>query len=194
MRTFDGAAAEGGRCERHRRTRRRAGRGTRGCRRCGRADRTGRAPIPQMRNCRRTMTRKAAARTRRRRPRRWSPVCSASRGICNTRRSSPSRGWCYGARRPTARLRCPAPTRSRLTVDGQVQTQPFAIEEDIRCRTVERRRPERAVRSGEPIRDKVNEANNAIIQIRQIKQQLNDRLKRTTAPTRRRSPSSSPAS
>lgn len=76
---------------------------------------------------------------------------------------------------PTA---LPGTFQARLTVDGRTQTQSFAV----------KKHPWHSVTDAEmrdqfelasQIRDKVNEANNAIIQIRRLKQQLDDRTKKS---------------
>jgi hypothetical protein len=67
----------------------------------------------------------------------------------------------------------------RLTVDGQSMTQPLRI----------RKHPQRSVSDSDlreqfdlamRIRDKVSEANNAVIRIRSLKQQVGDRLSKST--------------
>src|SRR5262249_24240483 len=77
-------------------------------------------------------------------------------------------------------LALPGSYQARLTVDGQTFTQPITVkrhpqstvsDEDLRAQF------ELASR----IRDKVNEANNAIIQIRRIKQQLADRVQKSNS-------------
>ncbi|HMF93077.1 MAG TPA: hypothetical protein VKE96_02230, partial [Vicinamibacterales bacterium] len=77
-------------------------------------------------------------------------------------------------------LALPGAYQARLTVDGQTFTQPIGVkkhplstvsDEDVRAQF------ELASR----IRDKVNEANNAIIQIRRIKQQLADRVQKSNS-------------
>jgi photosystem II stability/assembly factor-like uncharacterized protein len=77
-------------------------------------------------------------------------------------------------------LALPGSYQARLTVDGQTFTQPFVVnkhplstvsDEDLRAQF------ELASR----IRDKVNEANNAIIQIRRIKRDLADRVQKSTS-------------
>ena len=69
--------------------------------------------------------------------------------------------------------------QARLNVDGKSLTQPFELKKDP-WRSVSdadlREQFELATR----IRDKVNEANNAVVQIRRIKQQLEDRTKQTS--------------
>jgi photosystem II stability/assembly factor-like uncharacterized protein len=72
----------------------------------------------------------------------------------------------------------PGTYQARLTVDGRTLTQPFSV----------RKHPWRAASDADlqeqfnlalQIRDKVNEANNAIIQIRRLKQQLADRVQKS---------------
>jgi hypothetical protein len=67
----------------------------------------------------------------------------------------------------------------RLTVDGQSMTQPLRI----------RKHPQRSVSDSDlreqfdlamRIRDKVSEANNAVIQLRSLKQQIGERLSKST--------------
>jgi photosystem II stability/assembly factor-like uncharacterized protein len=72
----------------------------------------------------------------------------------------------------------PGMYQARLTVDGRAQTQSFVV----------KKHPQHSVSDADlqvqwelasQIRDKVNEANNAIIQIRRIKQALADRVNKT---------------
>jgi photosystem II stability/assembly factor-like uncharacterized protein len=83
--------------------------------------------------------------------------------------------WGATTNGPTA---LPGTYQARLTVDGQTYTQPIVVkknplstvsDEDLRAQF------ELASR----IRDKVNEANAAIVQIRRIKEQLADRVKKS---------------
>ena len=76
---------------------------------------------------------------------------------------------------PTA---LPGAYHARLTIDGRSQTQPFTV----------KKHPFRAVSDADlqaqfalasAIRDSVNEANEAIIQIRRIRREIDDRLKKT---------------
>jgi hypothetical protein len=73
----------------------------------------------------------------------------------------------------------PGAYQVRLTVDGRSQTQPLTI----------RRHPIRSATDADlkeqfdlamQVRDKVSEANRAVIQIRELKQQVADRLKKST--------------
>jgi hypothetical protein len=73
----------------------------------------------------------------------------------------------------------PGAYQARLTVDGRTQTQSFTVKKhpyhgasdaDIQAQ----------FEFASQIRDKVNEANNAVIQMRRIKQQIADRLTKTS--------------
>jgi DNA repair exonuclease SbcCD ATPase subunit len=66
--------------------------------------------------------------------------------------------------------------QARLTVDGKVQTQSFTIKKNP-MHSVSDADLQAQFDLASRIRDKVNEANNAIIQIRHLKDQLNDRMK-----------------
>jgi hypothetical protein len=72
----------------------------------------------------------------------------------------------------------PGTYQARLTVDGQVQTQPFAVKKHP-WRNVSDADLLEQFEMASRIRDKVNEANNAIIQIRRIKQQLAERVEKS---------------
>jgi hypothetical protein len=83
--------------------------------------------------------------------------------------------WGATTNGPTA---LPGTFQARLTVDGKTQTQAFAVKKhpwhnvtdaDMRAQ----------FELASQIRDKVNEANNAIIQIRRIKAELDDRTKKS---------------
>src|SRR5262249_19342919 len=72
----------------------------------------------------------------------------------------------------------PGTYQARLTVDGHTQTQSFTVKKhpwhnvtdaDMRAQ----------FELASQIRDKVNDANNAVIQIRRFKQQIDDRTKKT---------------
>ena len=80
----------------------------RGGGRCGRASGAVRT-APRIR--RRTTKTAVGADAAVRRRRRWRRAASASPGICEYAPATRSRAWCCGARRPTARRRCPAPIR-----------------------------------------------------------------------------------
>jgi hypothetical protein len=83
--------------------------------------------------------------------------------------------WGATTNGPTA---LPGTYQARLTVDGRAQTQPIIVKKHPFYNVSDadlREQFELASR----IRDKVNEANNAIIQIRRIKQQLADRVQKS---------------
>jgi len=72
----------------------------------------------------------------------------------------------------------PGTYQARLTVDGRTQTQSFTV----------KKHPYHSATDADlqvqfdlasQIRDKVNEANNAVIQVRRFKQQIDDRTKKT---------------
>ena len=80
-----------------------------------------------------------------------------------------SRAWCSGARRTNGPMALPGTYQARLTVDGTPQTQPFDGEEASAGATISDADLQEQFELASRIRDKVNEANNAIIQIRRIK-------------------------
>ncbi|HEY7290177.1 MAG TPA: hypothetical protein VH583_10100, partial [Vicinamibacterales bacterium] len=73
----------------------------------------------------------------------------------------------------------PGSYQARLTVDGKPQTQSFDLKKDP-WRNVSDADLQAQFAIASRIRDKVNEANNAVIQIRRIKQQIDDRMKQTS--------------
>jgi hypothetical protein len=73
----------------------------------------------------------------------------------------------------------PGSYQARLTVDGKPQTASFELKKDP-WRSVSDADLNEQFELASRIRDKVNEANNAIIQIRKIKQQLDDQNKKTS--------------
>ncbi|HEY1912818.1 MAG TPA: hypothetical protein VGG73_17965 [Vicinamibacterales bacterium] len=75
-------------------------------------------------------------------------------------------------------LALPGAYQARLTADGVVLTQNFTIRKNP-WRTVSDADLQAQFEFASRIRDKVNEANNAIIQLRHIKQQLDDRMKQS---------------
>ena len=88
-------------------------------------------------------------------------------------------------------LALPGTYQARLTVDGRAQTQPITVKKHP-FYTVSDADLREQFELASRIRDKVNEANNAIIQIRRIKQRARGPRRRSRrAPTSRRSPSSS---
>jgi DNA repair exonuclease SbcCD ATPase subunit len=73
----------------------------------------------------------------------------------------------------------PGSFQARLTVDGKPLTAPFELKKDP-WRNISDADLREQFDLASRIRDKVNEANSAIIQIRKIKQQLDDRTKQTS--------------
>jgi photosystem II stability/assembly factor-like uncharacterized protein len=71
----------------------------------------------------------------------------------------------------------PGTYQVRLTVDGQAQTQPLTVKKHPYHDATEADMQAQFDLASQ-IRDKVNEANDAVIQIRRIKQQVDDRLKK----------------
>jgi hypothetical protein len=71
----------------------------------------------------------------------------------------------------------PGTYQVRLTVDGQAQTQPLTVKKHPYHEATEADLQAQFDLASQ-IRDKVNEANDAVIQIRRIKQQVDDRLKK----------------
>ncbi len=69
----------------------------------------------------------------------------------------------------------PGTYQVRLTVDGQAQTQPLTVKKHPYHEATEADLQAQFDLASQ-IRDKVNEANDAVIQIRRIKQQVDDRL------------------
>ena len=83
--------------------------------------------------------------------------------------------WGATTNGPTA---LPGTYQVRLTVDGRAQTQPITVKKHPYF-TVSDADLREQFELASAIRDKVNEANNAIIQIRRIKQQLGDRVQKS---------------
>jgi hypothetical protein len=72
----------------------------------------------------------------------------------------------------------PGSYQVRLTVDGRAETQPLTVKKHPYFNVSDADLREQ-FELASAIRDKVNEANNAIIQIRRIKQQLADRVEKS---------------
>jgi photosystem II stability/assembly factor-like uncharacterized protein len=87
--------------------------------------------------------------------------------------------WAAGNNGPLA---LPGRYQVRLTIDGQSQTQPFEVKTDPRLTNVQiadlQRRFDLAIR----IRDRVTQANDAVIAIRELKTQIDDRIQRANDP------------
>ena len=79
-------------------------------------------------------------------------------------------------------LAIPGKYRVRLTADGKVQTQPFVVKKHPLYTDVTQADLEAQFRLAIQIRDKVTEANNAIIQIRDVKKQAAERLAKSSDP------------
>jgi hypothetical protein len=75
-------------------------------------------------------------------------------------------------------LALPGTYQARLTVDGQVLTQPITVKKHP-LYTISDADMLAQFELASRIRDKVNEANGAIVQIRRIKQQLADRVQKS---------------
>ena len=84
--------------------------------------------------------------------------------------------WGATTNGPTA---LPGAYQVRLTVDGKAQTQPITVKKHPLYTTSDADLREQFELASQ-IRDKVNEANNAVIQIRRIKQALADRTSKST--------------
>ena len=76
---------------------------------------------------------------------------------------------------PTA---LPGSYQARLTIDGRAQTQPFEVKKNP-FHMVSDADLKTQFDTASAIRDKVNDANEAIIQIRRIKREIDDRLKKS---------------
>ena len=78
----------------------------------------------------------------------------------------------------TGPLVLPGSYQARLTVDGRALAQPFAVTKHPYHQASDADLQEQFELASQ-IRDKVNEANNAVIQIRRLKQQLADRVEKS---------------
>ncbi len=81
--------------------------------------------------------------------------------------------WGGGVNGPTA---LPGTYQVRLTVDGQTQTQPLIIAKNPMRSDVSEADLQEQFNTAIQIRDKLTEANDAVINIRRIKDQVKDRL------------------
>jgi hypothetical protein len=77
-------------------------------------------------------------------------------------------------------LALPGTYQAKLTVDGQAFTQPITVKKHP-LYTVSDEDMKAQFELASRIRDKVNEANNAVVQIRRLKQQLADRVKKSNS-------------
>jgi hypothetical protein len=85
--------------------------------------------------------------------------------------------WAARNRGPVA---VPGAYEARLTVDGQVQTVPLEIRLDPRVSGVSQADLVKQFQLASAIRDKVSEANDAVLLIRGVKSQIGPALQRTT--------------
>jgi photosystem II stability/assembly factor-like uncharacterized protein len=92
------------------------------------------------------------------------------------------KGMVLWAGRNRGPLALPGMYRARLSVDGRVQTQPFDIRIDPRVRGVTQADLQRRFDLALQIRDKVSQANEAVLLIRGIRKQIADDLSKTNDP------------
>jgi len=81
--------------------------------------------------------------------------------------------WAAGTRGPRA---VPGNYQVRLVADGRTLTEPFEIRKDPRLTTVTQADLEEQFRFAMQIRDKTSEANEAVLLIRGVKSQIDDRI------------------
>jgi len=91
--------------------------------------------------------------------------------------------WAARNRGPVA---VPGAYQARLTVDGQVQTVPLEIRLDPRVSGVSQADLVKQFQLASAIRDKVSEANDAVLLIRGVKAQIGPALQHTTDPATKR--------
>jgi hypothetical protein len=87
--------------------------------------------------------------------------------------------WSGGSNGPVA---VPGRYQVRLTVDGQAQTQPFEIRMDPRIQGVTVADLQKRFDLAIQLRDRVSQANEAVIAIRSIKTQVDERIKAANKP------------
>ena len=87
--------------------------------------------------------------------------------------------WSAGNNGPVA---VPGRYQVRLTVDGQAQTQPFEIRMDPRIRGVTVADLQKRFDLAIQLRDRVSQANEAVIAIRSIRSQVDERIKAANKP------------
>ncbi len=83
--------------------------------------------------------------------------------------------WAAGSRGPMAP---PGTYQVRITADGTTQTQPLTIEKDPRLTNITDADLQKQFQLAMQIRDRESDANNAVIQIRDLRSQIDDRLKK----------------
>ena len=81
-----------------------------------------------------------------------------------------------GRRRARARSAAPGTYQVRMTADGRTQTQPMRVRRNPLFKDVSDADLQAQFDLAIQIRDKTSEANNAVIQIRDLKAQVADRL------------------
>jgi photosystem II stability/assembly factor-like uncharacterized protein len=91
-------------------------------------------------------------------------------------------GMIMWAARNRGPLALPGTYRARLTADGATQTQPFEIRLDPRVTGVAAADLERRMQFASQVRDKVSQANDAVLLIRGVRQQGDQLRKRTSDP------------
>ncbi|MEA3066774.1 MAG: hypothetical protein QOK41_181 [Sphingomonadales bacterium] len=96
------------------------------------------------------------------------------------------KGMIFWAARNRGPLALPGTYQARLTVDGAAQTQPIEIRLDPRVQGVTRADLERRFELAGAIRDKVGQANEAVLLIRGVRQQIGPALKLVSDPATRR--------
>jgi photosystem II stability/assembly factor-like uncharacterized protein len=83
-------------------------------------------------------------------------------------------------------LAMPGSYQARLTVDGQVQTEPVEIRLDPRIKGISQADLVKQFELASAIRDKVSEANNAVLLIRGVRAQIGPTLQQVSDPASRR--------
>jgi photosystem II stability/assembly factor-like uncharacterized protein len=86
--------------------------------------------------------------------------------------------WAASSRGPVAP---PGTYQVRVTADGATQTQPLTIEKDPRLTQITDADLQKQFQLAIQIRDRESDANNAVIAIRDLKSQIDDRLKKADA-------------
>ena len=87
--------------------------------------------------------------------------------------------WAAGSNGPRV---VPGTYRVRLNVDGARQEQEFTVRKDPRLTTVTQQDLERQFELGTRIREATSRANEAVIRIRDVRSQVDDRAKRAADP------------
>jgi len=90
------------------------------------------------------------------------------------------KGMIFWSARNRGPLAVPGQYQVRLTVDGETQTQPAEVRLDPRLGNVPVADLQRRFELASQIRDKVSQANEAVLLIRGVRTQVDDRLKKTS--------------